>query len=195
MCCRGSAARHRGPRSPRRRSLRHLRAGGRWQRAACRCSGSAFCAPTPAEVRYAVRQRPPDAAKHPVERSTSCPSRPWRAERATVPNSAQSSFRLSRRGPIWAPRRCVEGAISSLRFSVSLSPPVQPINNRTRSPRQLPPDARLARGSQHGSSGLHGDRGQILRGPKVQSTRRARPPTEARRAELGVAARPRARPR
>ena len=96
MYCRGSAARHRGPRSPRRRSLRHLRAGGRWQRAACRCSGSAFCAPTPAEVRYAVRQRPPDAAKHPVERSTSCPSRPWRASARQSRTRANrfSAFRL-----------------------------------------------------------------------------------------------------
>ena len=89
MCCRGSAARHRGPRSPRRRSLRHLRARGRWQRAACRCSGSAFCAPTPAEVRYAVRQRPPDAAKHPVDGSTSCPSRPCRAARQSQTRATQ----------------------------------------------------------------------------------------------------------
>ena len=108
MCCRGSAARHRGPRSPRRRSLRHLRAGGRWQRAACRCSGSAFCAPTPAEVRYAVRQRPPDAAKHPVERSTSCPSRPWRARQSRT--RAKVRFVFVR----WAPRRCVSDQSLSL---------------------------------------------------------------------------------
>ena len=189
MCCRGSAARHRGPRSPRRRSLHHLRAGGRWQRAACRCSGSAFCAPTPAEVRYAVRQRPPDAAKHPVERSTSCPSRPWRAQRGDSPELAQKFVSSSR--PIWAPRRCVSDQ--------SLSPPVQPINNRTRSPRQLPQTHDCTWLTQHETAARQQRAarrsGANTARPKVQSTRRARPPTEARRAALGVAARPRARPR
>ena len=194
MCCRGSAARHRGPRSPRRRSLRHLRAGGRWQRAACRCSGSAFCAPTPAEVQYAVRQRPPDAAKHPVERSTSCPSRPWRGGARDSPELAQSSFRASRSNlgtldVAWKERsvRCLSRSLSLLQSNLLTTGP-----DRRGSSRRRTTGTWLTARQQRA---VHGDRGQILRGPQVQSTRRARAPTEARRAELGVAARPRARPR
>ena len=185
MCCRGSAARHRGPRSPRRRSLRHLRAGGRWQRAVCRCSGSAFCAPTPAEVRYAVRQRPPDAAMHPVERSTSCPSRPWRAQRATVPNSRKSSFRLrvlfGHLDVAWS-----DQSLSLLQSNLLTTGPDRRGSSRRRTTSTWL-TARQQRAARR--SGANTAR------PKVQSTRRARPPTEARRAELGVAARPRARPR
>lgn len=177
MCCRGSAARHRGPRSPRRRSLHHLRAGGRWQRAACRCSGSAFCAPTPAEVRYAVRQRPPDAAKHPVERSTSCPSRPWRAQRGDSPELAQKFVSSSR--PIWAPRRCVsDQSLSLLQSNLLTTGPDRRGSSRRRT---------TARGShstrqQLDSSGLHGDRGQILRGPRYKA-RDARGPQLRRGAQ------------
>ena len=83
--------------------------------------------------------------------------------------------------------------------SVSLSPPVQPINNRTRSPRQLPQTHDCTWLTQHETAARQQRAarrsGANTARPKVQSTRRARPPTEARRAALGVAARPRARPR